>query len=119
VWHRRFSKKGWTIRVLDGLPSLPLNVANFLDISDPGTFPRVFLDGTIGGDYAPQHTSDLVSLKYGGMYADVGMTQIGDLDCLWHETVGDPASRFEVLSYNVGGVEGRGLKKLLPGLSQK
>ncbi|KIM42572.1 hypothetical protein M413DRAFT_26609 [Hebeloma cylindrosporum] len=109
AWHRRFSKQGWTIRVLDRLPSSPLNVANFLDISDPGTFPRAFLDGTIGGDYAPQHTSDLVRwpllLKYGGVYADVGLMQIGDLDRLWRETVGDPASRFEILSYNAGGVE--------------
>jgi hypothetical protein len=113
AWHRRFSKQGWTIRVLDRLPSSPLNVANFLDISDPGTFPRAFVDGTIGGDYTPQHTSDLVRfpllLKYGGVYADVGMMQIGDLDRLWRETIGDPASRFEVLFYNVGGVEGRNL----------
>ncbi len=113
AWHRRLSQKCWTIRVLDRLPSSPLNVANFLDISDPGTFPRAFVDGTIGGDYAPQHTSDLVRwpllLKYGGVYADVGMMQIGDLDCLWRETVGNPASRFEVLSYNAGGVEARSL----------
>ena len=113
AWHRRFSKQGWTIRVLDRLPSSPLNVANFLDISDPGTFPRAFIDGTVGGDYAPQHTSDLVRfpllLKYGGVYADVGVMQIGDLDRLWRETVGNPTSRFEVLSYNVGGVEGRNL----------
>jgi hypothetical protein len=60
AWHRRLSKQSWTIRVLDRLPAL--NVANFLDISDPGTFPRVFVDGTIGGDYSPQHTSDLVWL---------------------------------------------------------
>jgi len=49
-------------------------------------------------------------LKYGGVYADVGMIQIGDLDRLWCETVGDPASppsRFEVLSYNVSGVKER------------
>lgn len=113
AWHRRFSKLGWTIRVLDRQPSSPLNVANFLDISDPGTFPRAFIDGTIGGDYAPQHTSDLVRwpllLKYGGVYADVGLIQIGDLDRLWRETVGNPASRFEVLAYNAGGVEGRSL----------
>jgi hypothetical protein len=113
AWHRRFSKQGWTTRVLDRVPSSPLNVANFLDISDPGTFPRAFIDGTIGGDYAPQHTSDLVRwpllLKYGGVYADVGLIQIGDLDRLWRETVGNPASRFEVLSYNAGGVEGRSL----------
>lgn len=113
AWHRRFSQQGWAIRVLDRLPSSPLNVANFLDVSDPGTFPRAFVDGTIGGDYAPQHTSDLVRwpllLKYGGVYADVGMIQIGDLDRLWRETVGNPASRFEVLSYNAGGVEVRSL----------
>jgi len=40
------------------------------------------------------------------MYADVGMMQIGDLDRLWRETVGDPVSRFEILSSNVSGVEG-------------
>ena len=48
-------------------------------------------------------------LKYGGMYADVGMIQISNLDCLWSETLGNPASRFKVLLYNVGGVEGSGL----------
>lgn len=110
-WHRRFSKHGWTIRVLDRHPSSPLNVANFLDISDTSTFPRAFVDGTIGGDYAPQHTSDLVRwpllLKYGGVYADVGLMQIGDLDRLWRETVGNPVSRFEVFSYNANGVDGR------------
>lgn len=115
AWHRRFSQQGWTIRVLDRLPSSPLNVANFLDISDQeGTFPRAFIDGTIGGDYAPQHTSDLVRwpllLKYGGVHADVGMIQIGDLDRLWRETVGNPASRYEVLSYDTGSiVQGRSL----------
>lgn len=113
AWHRRFSKHGWTIRVLDRAPSSQLNVANFLDINDPETFPRSFVDGTIGGDYAPQHTSDLVRwpllLKYGGVYADVGLMQIGDLDRLWEATVGDPASPFEILSYNAGGVEVRDL----------
>jgi hypothetical protein len=111
AWHRRFSKAGWTIRVIDRQPSSPLNVANFLDLSDLGTFPKAFVDGTIGGDYAPQHTSDLVRwpllLKYGGVYADVGLMQIGDLDRLWNETVGNPDSRFEVLSYNAGGPETR------------
>lgn len=113
AWHRRFSKLGWTVRVLDRVPDSPLNVAHFLDISDPHIFPRAFRDGTIGGDYAPQHTSDLVRwpllVKYGGVYADVGMMQIGDLDRLWNETIGNPDSRFEVLSYNAGGAEERNL----------
>lgn len=113
AWHRRFSRYGWTIRVIDRLPSSPLNIANFLDINDPATFPRAFADGTISGDYALQHTSDLVRwpllLRYGGVYVDVGMIQIGDLDRLWCDTVGNPNSRFQVLSYNMGGVEKRGL----------
>jgi len=113
AWHRRFSKQGWTIRVLDRLPSSPLNVANFLEISDLQTFPQAFVDGTIGGDHAPQHTSDLVRwpllLKYGGVYADVGLMQIGDLDRLWNQTIGDPTARFEILSYNAGPVEDRSL----------
>lgn len=113
AWHRRFSKQGWTIRVLDRADSSSLNVANFLDVSDPKLFPRAFIDDTITGDYARQHTSDLVRwpllLQYGGVYADVGMIQIGDLDRLWCQTVGNPDSPFEVLSYNAGGVDDRSL----------
>lgn len=113
AWYRRFSKSGWAIRVLDRQADSPLNIANFLDITDPGTFPRAFIDNTIGGDHAPQHTSDLVRwpllLKYGGVYADVGLMQIGDLDALWNRTIGDPNSPWEVLSYNAGGVDSRSL----------
>ena len=113
AWHRRFSKQGWTVRVMNRLPGSPLNIANFLDTTDPATFPRAFVDGTIGGDYAPQHTSDLVRwpllLKYGGVYADVGLMQIGDLDKLWNETIANDDSRYEVLSYNCGGADERNL----------
>lgn len=113
AWHRRFSKQGWIIRVLDRQPSSPLNITNFLDVTDPNTFPQAFIDGRIGGNYAPQHTSDLVRwpllLKYGGVYADVGMMQIGDLDSIWNETTGNPDSPFQVLSYNMGGAAGRSL----------
>lgn len=113
AWHRRFSKAGWIVRVMDRLSSSPLNIANYLDISDPDIFPRAFVNGTIGGDYAPQHNSDLVRwpllLKYGGVYADVGLMQIGDLDRVWNETVGNPDSSFQVLSYNGGGIETRRL----------
>ncbi|KAF2444913.1 hypothetical protein P171DRAFT_431700 [Karstenula rhodostoma CBS 690.94] len=113
AWHRRFLKSGWTIRVLDRQPDSPLNIANFLDITDTNTFPMAFTDGTIGGDYAPQHTSDLVRwpllLKYGGVYADVGLMQIGDLDTIWNKTIGDPESPWEVFSYNAGGPSSRSL----------
>lgn len=107
AWHRRLSKRGWTVRVLDRASGSLSNVANFLDVSDPHTFPRAFTEATIGGRYAMQHVSDLVRwpllLRYGGVYADVGLMQIGDLDRLWNETVANPDSPFEVLSYNLNG----------------
>jgi len=117
AWHRRFSRSGWTVRVVDRYPASPLNIANFLDTKDPETFPKAFIDGTIVGDYAIQHTSDLVRwpllLKYGGVYADVGLLQIGDLDRLWTDTIANPSSRFDVLSYNGGGAEERTLMNYL------
>ncbi|CAI7645020.1 unnamed protein product [Penicillium pancosmium] len=108
AWHRRFSKQGWVIRVLNLCPDSELNVSNFLDTSDPETFPRAFTEGTIIGHHAAQHTSDLVRfpllVKYGGIYADVGLIMIGDLDRLWHATVGDSASPYEVISFKFDGV---------------
>ena len=77
----------------------------------PPTHIPPSLHGIICDDYAAQHTSDLVRwplLKYGGVYADVGLIQIGDLDRLWHETVSNPSSPFEVLSYD-SGASGPGL----------
>ena len=113
TWHRRFSKQGWVIRVLDREPGSPLNVSHYLGVTDPETFPRAFIDRTLAGRYAVQHNSDLVRwpllLKYGGIYADVGMIQIGDVDRLWNETLGDPGTPFEVLSYAAGGVQGKTL----------
>ncbi|KAK2600585.1 hypothetical protein N8I77_010107 [Diaporthe amygdali] len=107
TYHRRFSSKGWTVRVVDRATGSPCNVANYLDIEDPDTFPKAFREGTITGTYALQHTSDLVRwpllLKYGGVYVDVGLMPIGDLDRLWNATVGDPNSPWEILSNNAGG----------------
>lgn len=106
AWHRRFSRLGWVVRVVDRNPGSPLNISNFLDITDPSLFPKAFAEDTLSGTYALQHTSDLVRwpllLRYGGVYADVGMMQIGDLDRLWNETVGNPESPYTVLSYHGG-----------------
>ncbi|KAI9041461.1 uncharacterized protein KD926_006857 [Aspergillus affinis] len=61
-----------------------------------------FIDNCLSGEYALPHTTDLVRfpllLKYGGVYADVGLIQIGDLDRMWIETVANPASPVEALS---------------------
>jgi hypothetical protein len=109
AYHRRLAHQGWTIRVLDVAVGSPGNIANFLDTTDPALFPQAFRDNTITGTYARQHTSDLVRfpllLKYGGVYADVGLMLIGDLDVLWASTIGDAASPYEVVSFH--STEGR------------
>jgi len=106
AWHRRFSRLGWVVRVVDRKPGSPLNISNFLDITDSSLFPKAFAEETLSGTYAAQHTSDLVRwpllLRYGGVYADVGMMQIGDLDRLWNDTIGNPESPYTVLSYHGG-----------------
>lgn len=103
-WHRRFSRQGWTVRVVNCRPNSKINISNYLDVSDSTLFPQAFRDSNITGEYALQHTSDLVRfpllLKHGGIYADVGLIQIGDIDRLWRNIVVNPVSPFEVVSYN-------------------
>ncbi|KAJ5801904.1 uncharacterized protein N7503_004354 [Penicillium pulvis] len=107
AWHRRFSKQGWTVRIIDRQPGSKSNIDEFLDVSDPELFPHAFTNETLTGAYALQHTSDLVRwpllLRYGGVYADVGLMQIGDLDKLWNDFIANPDSPYEVLSYTSTG----------------
>ncbi|CCF35671.1 capsule polysaccharide biosynthesis protein [Colletotrichum higginsianum] len=107
TWHRRFSPQGWTVRVVDLEPQSRSYVGNWIDVQDPGVVPRAFTEGTLDGEFAKQHYSDLVRfpllVKYGGVYTDVGYMQIGDLDRLWNETIANPDSPYEVLSYNAEG----------------
>jgi hypothetical protein len=39
-------------------------------------------------------------LRYGGVYADVGVLLIGDFERLWNEIIADPGSKYEVFSYS-------------------
>ncbi|KAI0901233.1 hypothetical protein F4806DRAFT_492122 [Annulohypoxylon nitens] len=107
AWHRRLSKLGWVIRVLDRVPGSLSNISAYLSTTSPTLFPRAFTENTLTGRYAVQHVSDLIRfpllLRYGGVYADVGLLQIGDLDRLWNATIANPESPYEVLSYNQNG----------------
>ncbi|CAK5272287.1 unnamed protein product [Mycena citricolor] len=106
AWHRRFSRAGWVARVVDLAEDSPTHVKHYLDVTDPAVFPQAFRERTLSGTYAIQHNSDLVRfpllVTHGGVYADVGMMQIGDLDRLWMETIGNAESPWEVLSYDFG-----------------
>lgn len=103
AYHRRFSKLGWKVRVVNREPKSPLNITNFFDLSDPALFPVAFRDGTISSDYPAQVNSDLVRfpllLHYGGLYADTGVLPIGDVDRLWNETVANAKSPYEIFTF--------------------
>ncbi|KAI2643228.1 hypothetical protein GGS21DRAFT_4441 [Xylaria nigripes] len=111
--YRRLNKHGWRIYVINRIEGSPLNIANFVNVHDPELFPKAFRDGRVSGEWAPQHTSDLVRWpllsKYGGVYTDVGQLQIGDLNRLWDDTLGNPDSPYDIISYNLGPVEHRDL----------
>ncbi len=106
AWHLRFAQRGWTIYVLDSVPSSPLNVANFINTSCSLVVPAAFLDGKLTGEYAAQHTSDLIRypllLRYGGVYLDLGILQFGDLDWLWTEHIANLASPYDFAGFTMG-----------------
>ncbi|OAA48793.1 Capsular polysaccharide synthesis [Cordyceps fumosorosea ARSEF 2679] len=103
TYQRRFGKLGWKVRVVNREPGSPLNIANYLDVSDPTLFTAAFREGTIGSDYPAQVNSDLVRfpllIRYGGLYADTGVLPIGDLDRLWNETVANAGSPYEIFTF--------------------
>jgi hypothetical protein len=109
-WHRRFSPLGWKIYLLDTVPGSTLNVSNFVDTSSSAVVPEAFINGTLNGTYAAQHTSDLIRypllLKYGGIYLDVGILQFGDLDWLWTEHIANPASPYDFAGFTLGEASG-------------
>ncbi|GAB0133441.1 hypothetical protein EsDP_00001848 [Epichloe bromicola] len=84
AWQCRFSKLGWTVRVVDGDPGSPSNISNLIDINDPDNFPRSFTEGTLGG-------------------------RLETWKRMWKATVGNPNSPYEVLTYNAGSAEDRNI----------
>jgi len=106
AWYRRYAPLGWTIYVVDTVPSSPLNITRFIDTTSPSVVPDAFRNGTLNGHYAAQHTSDLVRfpllLRYGGVYLDVGILQFGDLDWLWNEHIANPDSPYDFSGFTMG-----------------
>lgn len=106
AWYSRFTPLGWTIYVLDNVPGSTLNVSNYIDTSTATVVPAAFTNGTLDGNYAAQHTSDLIRypllLKYGGVYLDVGILQSGDLDWLWSEHITNPLSPYDFAGFTMG-----------------
>lgn len=106
AWHRRYSPLGWTIYVLNTVPGSLLNVGNLINTTAPDVVPAAFTSNTLDGEYAGQHTSDLIRfpllLKYGGVYLDVGILQFGDLEWLWGTHIANPASVYDFAGFTMG-----------------
>lgn len=92
--------------LIDTVPGSPLNISNFIDTSSRENVPETFINKTLNGHYAAQHTSDLIRypllLKYGGVYLDVGILQFGDLDQLWTTTIANPDSPYDFAGFTMG-----------------
>lgn len=105
-WYRRFSPLGWTVYVIDNAPDSPLNLANFIDVTDPTLVPAALIEGKIGGSYQAQVMSDFsrypLLLKYGGIYLDAGVLQFGDINWLWESHIANPDSPYEYAGMTMG-----------------
>lgn len=102
TYHRRFSRAGWVMRVVDCVAGSPLHIRQFVPL-DRANFPAAFLEERVEGRYARQHVSDLVRfpllLRYGGVYVDVGLMPIGDLDAIWEGTILNQNTEHELFSH--------------------
>lgn len=94
AWCRRLGPS-WTTRVLDNVSDSPNNVLNFVPTD---YFPPAFNSGKMTGPYVATHSADLARLPllqlYGGVWLDVGIMLIRDLNSLW-ATLCDPGNTYE------------------------
>ncbi|KAK3306126.1 uncharacterized protein B0T15DRAFT_534446 [Chaetomium strumarium] len=109
-WVRKLGPTGWTVRVLDNVRGSPANVFHYLDYNNDNstTLPvpeAVVANGSGGSNLGPhsgQHMSDLVRLpllhRYGGIYLDVGVMLLGDIDKSLWQPIADAST-----AYRIGG----------------
>ncbi|KAJ0425155.1 hypothetical protein BJY00DRAFT_308482 [Aspergillus carlsbadensis] len=95
-WVRRDGQR-WTVRVLDTVPGSPNHIHRFID---PANLPAAVNLGRMKGLHAQQGISDFVRLaavyQHGGVYMDVGVILIRDLDDICWSALEDPTSPYQV-----------------------
>ena len=93
----RLNNPSWTVRVLDSVPGSPNNALNWVDKE---MLPETFVNGTMDGPYVGPHSADFLRgaclFLYGGVWMDVGIILIRQLDQICWKHLGDPKSPFEV-----------------------
>ncbi|KAK5125962.1 hypothetical protein LTR85_011317 [Meristemomyces frigidus] len=98
-WIRLCGPSGWTIRILDSTPESPNNALKFLPSE---MLPKSFVDGKMDGPYVGPHSADFLRgaclYLFGGVYMDVGIILVRDMDRICWKQLEDPASPFQVLA---------------------
>ena len=87
----------WTVRVLDSVPGSP---NFFLEYVSASALNDALVNGTMDGTYFGPHSCDLLRgaclYNYGGVFMDVGIFLIRDLDRICWKQLEDPESPFQV-----------------------
>lgn len=97
-WHR-ICGPSWTIRLLDTVPGSANHALRWVDAD---MLPAAFVKGTMEGPYTGQHSADLLRAatlwEHGGVWMDVGVILIRDLDGVCWDQLADERNRFEMCS---------------------
>ena len=108
-WARRHLSSGWTVRVLDMVPSSPNHYSKFI----PNTieyFPEAFIQAALTGTHKGPHAADLIRLPliqlHGGVWLDVGFMLFTDLDRLCWNKLADPSLEKELAGFKMPVKEG-------------
>ncbi|KAK7424666.1 hypothetical protein QQZ08_008549 [Neonectria magnoliae] len=95
-WVRKLGPS-WTIRLVDLVEGSPNNIYNFVG---KDYFPDCFVNKTMDGPHAAQHSADLVRLpllfEHGGVWMDVGNMLHTHLDHLFWDALTAPGSPYEM-----------------------
>ncbi|KAJ5902904.1 hypothetical protein N7495_003432 [Penicillium taxi] len=101
-WIRRNGKR-WDVRVLDIVPSSPNHISRFIDSA---YFPAGLYEGLSSDGQHAQAIADFFRIstvyQHGGVYMDVGIMPIRDLDDICWSTLEDPSSPYQVCAVMVG-----------------
>ncbi|KIX03860.1 uncharacterized protein Z518_07413 [Rhinocladiella mackenziei CBS 650.93] len=93
----RLCGPSWTVRILDSVPDSANNALKWLS---PDILPQAFIKGTMTGVYVGPHSSDFLRgaclWTYGGVYMDVGIILIRDMDRICWNQLADPNSPYQI-----------------------
>ncbi|KAK7022302.1 capsule polysaccharide biosynthesis [Favolaschia claudopus] len=97
-WVRICAPLGWTIRVLDNVPSSPNYTLKYVSRE---LLPDAFVDRKMDGPYIGPHSADFLRgallYEHGGVYMDVGCILIRDMDRICWNEISDPNSPVHIV----------------------